>query len=263
MTSDVSPAAARRRVPLRRRPRARRRTAPATPATSSPASTGSIANAQPLQPPGHQPVARPPGDRAVRDRSAVPRRRPRGRRPASSSSPRPATTDATATGAPVLGGITSPGNSPFAITVGALDIARHRSIARRRPRRRLQLARTDAVRLRGEAGRRRAGHRASSRSTAPNSWLEHELPATGTSRGSGQNSYLRLSGTSMSAAVVSGGVALLLDAESRLSPAQVKVALQIRRALPAPRRADRRRRRQRQLSGRAAARARRPRRLDR
>jgi serine protease AprX len=44
--------------------------------------------------------------------------------------------------------------------------------------------------------------------------------------GSGSNAYLRLSGTSMAAAVVSGGVALLLDAES-LSPAQVKVVLQL------------------------------------
>ena len=29
----------------------------------------------------------------------------------------------TSTGAPVLGGITSPGNSPYAITVGAIDTA--------------------------------------------------------------------------------------------------------------------------------------------
>ena len=41
--------------------------------------------------------------------------------PASSSSPRPATTARRADGRTVLGGITSPGNSPFAITVGAMN----------------------------------------------------------------------------------------------------------------------------------------------
>ena len=44
--------------------------------------------------------------------------------------------------------------------------------------------------------------------------------------GTGTNAYLRLSGTSMAAGVVSGGVALLLNAEPSLTPAQVKVALQ-------------------------------------
>ena len=88
-----------------------------------------IANAQPLQHPRHQSLARAPG-------------RPSRRRPIRCAAPSRARSQAglvvvvsagnygrTATGAPILGGITSPGNSPFAITVGALDTQRHASIA--------------------------------------------------------------------------------------------------------------------------------------
>jgi serine protease AprX len=42
-----------------------------------------------------------------------------------------------------------------------------------------------------------------------------------------QERYLRLSGSSMSTAVVSGGVALLLNAQPSLTPAQVKIAIQM------------------------------------
>ena len=45
--------------------------------------------------------------------------------------------------------------------------------------------------------------------------------------GSGKNAYLRLSGSSMSTAVVSGGIALLLNAQPSLTPAQVKIAIQM------------------------------------
>jgi subtilisin family serine protease len=45
--------------------------------------------------------------------------------------------------------------------------------------------------------------------------------------GSGKNAYLRLTGTSMSTAVVSGGVALLLNAYPSLTPAQVKMSIQM------------------------------------
>jgi hypothetical protein len=44
--------------------------------------------------------------------------------------------------------------------------------------------------------------------------------------GSGTNGYLRLSGTSMATGVVSGGVALLLNAKPSMTPAQVKTVLQ-------------------------------------
>ena len=44
--------------------------------------------------------------------------------------------------------------------------------------------------------------------------------------GSGNNAYMYLSGTSMAAPMVSGGVALLLQGSPNLSPAQVKFALQ-------------------------------------
>ena len=75
--------------------------------------------------------------------------------PASSSSPRPATRARRADGAPVLGGITSPGNSPFAITVGALNTKG--TVDRTDDTRGdLQLARSDALRHRRQAGRRGA-----------------------------------------------------------------------------------------------------------
>src|SRR5262249_31096554 len=45
--------------------------------------------------------------------------------------------------------------------------------------------------------------------------------------GSGAGAYIQLSGTSMSTAVVSGATALLLDGRPKLSPIDVKVALQV------------------------------------
>src|SRR6266480_1454917 len=45
--------------------------------------------------------------------------------------------------------------------------------------------------------------------------------------GSGQNAYFQLSGTSMSSAVASGAVALLLEERSRLKPADAKAVLQL------------------------------------
>jgi serine protease AprX len=129
----------------------------------------------------------------------------------------------TAQGAPVLGGITSPGNSPFAITVGALDMNntldrgddRVAPYSSRGPTKYDFAVKPDVVAP--------GANLVSLENTR--SWLSARFPAWHVA-GSGRNAYFRLSGSSMSAAVVSGGVALLLDADSRLNPAQVKLALQ-------------------------------------
>jgi serine protease AprX len=129
----------------------------------------------------------------------------------------------TASGAPILGGITSPGNAPSVITVGAVDtkgtldhsddaIAPYSS---RGPTRFDFAVKPDVV---------APGARVVSLE-AYGSYIAKTYPSWHVA-GSGKNSYGRLSGTSMSTAVVSGGVALLLDAHPGLSPAQVKILLQ-------------------------------------
>jgi serine protease AprX len=130
----------------------------------------------------------------------------------------------TSTGAPVLGGITSPGNSPYALTVGAIDTAGtvDRSddtiapYSSRGPTAFDMGVKPDVV---------APGTRLVSLE-AQNSYLSLHYPNWHIA-GSGKNAYFRLSGTSMSTAVVSGGVALLLDAQDGLTPGQVKVALQM------------------------------------
>jgi serine protease AprX len=129
----------------------------------------------------------------------------------------------TADGSPVLGGITSPGNSPLAITVGALDTVgtvdrsddRVAPYSSRGPTRFDFAVKPDVV----------APGAAIVSLESPSSWLSTHYPSWHIA-GSGRNAYYRLSGTSMSAAVVSGGVALLLDGAPGLTPAQVKIALQ-------------------------------------
>ena len=129
----------------------------------------------------------------------------------------------TSTGAPVLGGVTSPGNSPAAITVGALDtkgtadwfddqVAPYSS---RGPTRFDLTVKPDVV---------APGTRIVSLESA-GSYLASTYPQWHVA-GSGSNGYLRLSGSSMATGVVSGGVALLLNAQPSLSPAQVKIVVQ-------------------------------------
>ena len=130
----------------------------------------------------------------------------------------------TSTGAPVLGGITSPGNSPAALTVGAIDtkdtldpsddeVAAYSS---KGPARYEVVVKPDVV----APGTRIVALQ------AQNAYLGAAYPQWHIA-GSGKNAYMRLSGTSMSTAVVSGGIALLLNAYPSMTPAQVKVALQM------------------------------------
>jgi serine protease AprX len=130
----------------------------------------------------------------------------------------------TSSGAPVLGGITSPGNSPYAITVGAIDTAG--TITRA----------DDTVAPYSSKGPTAYDVAVKPDVVAPGtklvsleaqgSYLAKKYPAWHIA-GSGKNAYFRLTGTSMSTAVVSGGVALLLDANPSMTPGQIKVALQM------------------------------------
>jgi serine protease AprX len=130
----------------------------------------------------------------------------------------------TSQGAPVLGGITSPGNSPYAITVGAIDTAG--TVTRS----------DDTVAPYSSKGPTRYDMAVKPDIVAPGtrivsleaqgSYLARNYPSWHIA-GSGKNAYLRLTGTSMATAVVSGGVALLLDANPFMTPGQVKMALQM------------------------------------
>ncbi|HLG58015.1 MAG TPA: S8 family serine peptidase [Vicinamibacterales bacterium] len=128
----------------------------------------------------------------------------------------------TADGRSIYGGITTPGISPFAITVGALDtkgtpwrsddeVATYSS---KGPTIFDRLVKPDLV---------APGSRIMSLA-APGSTIVREHPELVT--GSGMHSRLQLSGTSMSAAVVSGAVGLLLDRQSHLGPLPVRILLQ-------------------------------------
>jgi len=130
----------------------------------------------------------------------------------------------TSNGAPVLGAITAPGNSPAVITVGALETNGTKD------------RRDDRVADYSSRGPTRFDFAVKPDLVAPGSRVV-SLEAAGSylSRnysqwhigGSGTNAYMRLSGTSMATGVVAGGAALLLDAYPTMTPAQVKAALQL------------------------------------
>ena len=128
----------------------------------------------------------------------------------------------TADGTPVLGGVTVPGVCPHSLTVGALDtkgtpfrsddeIAAYSS---KGPTRYDRLVKPDLV---------APGHHVRSL-LAPGSTLAQRYPEKVI--GSGRAARLELSGTSMAAAVVSGAVALVVDATPRLTPLGVRFLLE-------------------------------------
>jgi serine protease AprX len=129
----------------------------------------------------------------------------------------------TADGQIVLGGIASPGNSPFAITVGALNTwqTTNRSddsvttYSSRGPTRYDLAVKPDLV---APGNKIVSLEAAGSYLSANYSWMHVA--------GSGTNAYARMSGTSMATPMVSGAVALLLQGNPTLGPAQVKLALQ-------------------------------------
>ena len=124
----------------------------------------------------------------------------------------------------VFGGVTSPGNDPSVLTVGAVDT--HGTAMRsddtvapfssRGPTRYDMVIKPDVV---------APGTRIVS-AEAEGSYLSRTFPDRHVT-GAGRAAYMQLSGTSMSAGVVSGTVALLLQEKRRLKPVDVRAVVQL------------------------------------
>lgn len=127
-------------------------------------------------------------------------------------------------GRTVLGSISTPGNAPGVITVGALNtwstVVRDddtvTTYSSRGPTRYDMLLKPDVV---------APGNKIVSLE-AYGSYLSKKYPSMHVA-GYGTNAYSMMSGTSMAAAMVSGGAALLLQSTPSLTPRHVKVALQV------------------------------------
>ena len=128
-----------------------------------------------------------------------------------------------AEGRQVLGSITSPGNSPHAVTAGATNmwdtVARNddtvTTYSSRGPTKYEFAAKPDVV---------APGNKIVSLEAA-GSFLANTYPSEHVA-GHGSNAYRRMSGTSMAAGMVSGAAALILEAAPGLTPRHVKMVLQ-------------------------------------
>ncbi len=126
-------------------------------------------------------------------------------------------------GSPILGGISSPGNSPYAITVGAINT---KGTVNRSD---------DVMATYSSRGPTKFEHAVKPDIVAPGnkitsleiygSYLQRNYPQFHLAGNAG-NGYMQLSGTSMSAAVVTAGAALLMQAHPNISATQLKIALQ-------------------------------------
>jgi serine protease AprX len=133
-----------------------------------------------------------------------------------------------AQGQTVLGSITSPANSPYAIAVGAIDTQGTpqrsddtvASWSSRGPTAYDLLLKPDLA---------APGVRIAS-AQAAGAYLPTTYPARHVT-GDGASAYFQLSGTSQSAAVVSGAAALLLDGSSNLRPTDVKAVVEFSSSL--------------------------------
>ncbi|MGE3194793.1 MAG: S8 family serine peptidase [Microbacteriaceae bacterium] len=127
-------------------------------------------------------------------------------------------------GRPVFGSISTPGNSPSAITVAALNTWGTVSRA------------DDTITTYSSRGPTNTDFFLKPDVAAPGnkivsleavgSYLATRYPQQHVA-GAGADAYFTMSGTSMAAGLVSGGVALLLESAPTLSPRQVKVTLQL------------------------------------